>query len=307
VAGATSRTTPTSAVQLIAMANANRTPRHTPPILGTRGKICWVSEASHLTEARVAYDIVAADYAERSKEALAEAPLERALLGTFAELVRAGGGGPVADVGCGPGRITTYLDSLGLDVTGIDLSPGMIEVARRAYPGLEFRLGTMADLDVKDGALGGLVAWYSIIHTPPELLPAVFAEFARVLAPGGHLLLAFQAGDERVHIEQAFGHEVSVHAYRLSPDRIVELLAEAGIVLGTRVVREPEGREKTPQAWLMARKADLADPGASPIKDFFADQGRTVVDRRSKHDHSSLIGEERGRGRVSRGGRGRRG
>ncbi|WP_246278465.1 class I SAM-dependent methyltransferase [Phytohabitans rumicis] len=213
-----------------------------------------MSEPIYITETRTAYGIVAVDYAETLKDHLAAAPLERALLGTFAELVRAGGGGPVADVGCGPGRITTYLDSLGLDVTGIDLTPEMIAVAREAYPGLAFQVGTMTDLDLKDGALGGLVAWYSIIHTPPELLPVVFAEFARVLAPGGQLILAFQAGDEVVRVEQAYGHEVAADAYRLEPDRIAELLADAGIVLGTRVVKEREGQEKTPQAYLLAHK-----------------------------------------------------
>jgi SAM-dependent methyltransferase len=57
----------------------------------------------------------------------------------------------------------------------------------------------MRALDVATDALGGVVAWYSIIHTPPDRLPVVFSEFHRVLRPGGHLLVAFQVGDERVH------------------------------------------------------------------------------------------------------------
>lgn len=209
----------------------------------------------YLAETRIAYDTVAADYAEQLKDELAGAPLERALLGTFAELVEAGGGGPVADVGCGPGRITTYLDTLGLDVRGVDLSPRMVAVARRLYPEISFEVGTMTDLAFDDGALAGLVAWYSIIHTPPERLPRVFAEFARVVRPGGHVMMAFQVGDEKVRVEQAYGHTVAADAYRLPPDRVADLLAAAGIEVTTRVVRQPEGRwEKTPQAYLLARR-----------------------------------------------------
>jgi 2-polyprenyl-3-methyl-5-hydroxy-6-metoxy-1,4-benzoquinol methylase len=49
------------------------------------------------------------------------------------------------DVGCGTGRITAHLRQLGVDVFGIDLSPGMIEVARRDHPGLRFDLGSMTE------------------------------------------------------------------------------------------------------------------------------------------------------------------
>lgn len=112
----------------------------------------------------------------------------------------------------------------------------------------------MTALDLTDGVLGGIVAWYSIIHTPPERLPVVFAEFHRVLGPGGHLLLAFQVGDERVHLEQAYGHALSLDAYRLPSDRVAELVGQAGLVVVARLVREPEEPEKVPQAYLLAHK-----------------------------------------------------
>lgn len=209
----------------------------------------------YLDSTRTAYDTVAVDYAETLRDHLAGSTWDRAILGAFTELVNAAGGGRIADIGCGPGRVTEHLHTLGLDIFGIDLSPEMIAVARKWYPHLDFQLGSMPGLSIEDGALAGIVAWYSIIHTPPERHPEIFTDFHRMLSPGGHLLLAFQAGNERRHVEHAYGHDVSCDAYRLPPEEIIEKLGEAGFTTVSRLVREPEGElEATQQVYLVARK-----------------------------------------------------
>jgi SAM-dependent methyltransferase len=217
-----------------------------------------VTEPDFLRDTRASYDTMATEYAERFGGELAAKPLERAMLAGFAELVRAAGLGPVADIGCGTGRVTAHLSSLGVSVFGVDLSPGMIEVARRSHPGLRFEVGSMLDLDLPDGSLGGLMAWYSIIHIPDERLPEAFAEFHRVLAPGGHLLLGFQVGEEPLHLSEAFGKPVSLDFRRRHPDHVAELLAQVGLTLRATLRRQPDEEgpfpERTPQAFVLARK-----------------------------------------------------
>jgi SAM-dependent methyltransferase len=200
---------------------------------------------------RDSYDTVAATYAAKFGDELDGKPLDRALLAAFAETVS----GPVADLGCGPGHVTAHLSRLGLEVTGIDLSPAMIATARAAYPGLSFAVGDMTRLDLGDGSLGGILAFYSIIHLPDELVPVAFAEFARVLAPGGQLLVAFQIGaDERLRQVDWHGHRVELDHHRRRPDTVADLLAAAGLEVRARLVREPEPAETAGRCYLLARR-----------------------------------------------------
>jgi SAM-dependent methyltransferase len=211
-----------------------------------------VTELSTVNGIKAAYDAVAGRYAELFSNVLETLPMERAMLTAFTELVEAHGAGPVADVGCGPGHVTAHLHALGLTAFGIDLSSEMVALARQAHPDLRFDEGSMTALDLDDGALGGILAFYSIIHTPPRHLPAVFTEFQRVLAPGGHLMLGFFAGDDPLPRE--FDHKVTL-AYRWSPDGLVDLLRQAGFVEVARMVREPHQDERQfPQAQLLVRK-----------------------------------------------------
>ncbi|MEU6316761.1 methyltransferase domain-containing protein [Streptomyces sp. NPDC047009] len=215
-----------------------------------------MTETTHLQTIRASYDTVAVDYDRLLRDQLANMPFDRAMLGVFAERVLESGGGLVGDLGCGPGRVTTHLDKLGLDVFGVDLSPGMVAVARRAYPALRFDVGSMTGLDLEDGSLAGAVAWYSTVHTPPGELPVFFAEFHRVLAPGGHLLMTFKVGDGYVHLDHAYGHDLSLDVYRFPPEQISELLGSAGFVEVARLVRAAdEKHEATAQAYLLARRA----------------------------------------------------
>ncbi|MFE1440887.1 methyltransferase domain-containing protein [Streptomyces sp. NPDC058739] len=215
-----------------------------------------MTASDFLTATRVFYDAIAEDYADRFLGKDAANPLDRALLAAYAELVT--GPGQVADLGCGPGRLTAHLAGLGLDVYGLDLSASMLAVARRENPALRFEQGSMLDLDVPEGRLAGIVSWYSSIHTPVERLPALFAGFRRALAPGAPLLMAFQAGDVPRRLERPFGHPVTLDFLRRRPEAMAALLAEAGFAPLSRTLRERDESlgESTPQAFLIAVRSD---------------------------------------------------
>jgi ubiquinone/menaquinone biosynthesis C-methylase UbiE len=211
-------------------------------------------DASFVDATRDSYDALAAEHPDLVSEGLDDRPLDRALFAAFAELVLASGNDCVADVGCGPGRVTILLSRLGLDAFGIDLSPGMLALARRTYPELRFEEGSMLALDLPDASLGGLLAYYSIIHIPWEQRSQVFTEFHRVLGPGGVLMLVFQIGDEQGHRTEFSGTPVSFTWYRQQPDEVADLLREAGFELWMTAVRERADWEKTTQGYLLARK-----------------------------------------------------
>lgn len=204
-----------------------------------------------LAATAAAYDAVAVQYAEFTRGALEEQPLDQAMLAAFAGYVRASGGGPVAELGCGPGRITAHLHNLGLDARGIDLSPAMIALAREEYPRLRFDVGSMDALDIPDGELAGIVSWYSVIHAEPPDVRRYFTEFRRVLAPRGHLLIAFFAsGDGPLTV---FDHKVTP-AYRWPADDLAALAAEAGFAELGRMLRHPTGEERFPRARLLLHR-----------------------------------------------------
>ena len=205
-----------------------------------------------LADTRTSYDTDAPGYAEQVRGLLEEKPYLRSSLTLFAELVHRAGGGPVADVGCGPGYVTRFLHDAGVDAFGIDLSPAMVAIARRDHPDLRFRVGTMTDLDLPDASVAGVVAFWSVIHVPDIEVPGVFEQFHRVLRPQGHLLVGFHVGDETRHSSTGYtGRPIDVDTYRRPPSRISGWLRGAGFTIEAELVLGPE--EPVPGAVVFAR------------------------------------------------------
>jgi ubiquinone/menaquinone biosynthesis C-methylase UbiE len=129
----------------------------------------------------------------------------------------------------------------------------MLAIACTAHPDIEFEEGQLDALPVESGVLAGAVCWYSIIYTPPDRLDEAFDELARVLVPGGYLLLAFQTEGEVVYREDAFGTHLPLTSYRHSVQEVAGCLEDAGFKIYTTALRAPElEHETTTQAFLIA-------------------------------------------------------
>lgn len=203
------------------------------------------------------YDRVADEYARHIYAELDNKPFDRELLTRFASAVK--GKGQVCDLGCGPGHIARFLHNAGADVFGLDLSPGMLEEARRLNPEIAFRQGNMLDLDLPDNSLAGIVAFYAIVHLPIADVPQTFQEMARVLKPVGLLLLSHHIGEETVHRDEWWDRPVNIDFHFFQPQSIQRYLEAAGLVVEEVLEREPyapEVEHQSRRAYLLARKPE---------------------------------------------------
>ena len=203
---------------------------------------------------RESYDRLAEEYARRIFTELQHKPLDRELLDRFAAEVR--GRGEICDMGCGPGHVARHLRDAGATVFGLDLSPGMLEQARKLNPGILFREGNMMALDLHDKTLAGIAAFYAIVNIPKESLPSVFHEMERTLQPGGLLLLGFHCGDEALHEDELWGQPISMDFFLFQPPEIRRYLELAGLVIEEIIERDPypEVEYQSRRAYIFARK-----------------------------------------------------
>lgn len=194
-----------------------------------------------------AYGRRAREYAELLGSISATAVEDRELIGTWASSLD----GPVLDVGCGPGHWTAWLEQRGVDIEGVDPVLEFVAIAREQHPGCAYRQGSVEGLDVAPSSLGGVLAWYSLIHHEPSRLPAAVTELARCIRPGGGLLVGFFEG-ERV---APFDHAVTT-AYTWPIAALAANLDEAGFLVEEAHARADEGHR--PHGALVAVRASEA-------------------------------------------------
>lgn len=172
-----------------------------------------------MTRTTAAYTNRATEYVEALGSVGAMHDADRRLI----EMWGAAASGRLIDAGCGPGHWTQHLAERGADIRGIDLVPEFIDHARATHPGIRFDVESIESMDEPDAAIGGILVWFSTIHHEPSDIAVPLAEFARVLRPGGSLLLGYFDADET----EAFDHAIA-RAYRWKASDLERVLGVAG-------------------------------------------------------------------------------
>ena len=141
-----------------------------------------------------AYNKTAKKYHDSFKNELDQKQYDRLLLDKFAGMLP--NNSLICDAGCGPsGHIGKYLFDKGHRITGIDFSPGCIEIARSYNPQIDFRVMDMMNTDFEDETFDGIISFYSIIYTPKNYVEKIFKEFNRILKKNGKLLVVVKKGN----------------------------------------------------------------------------------------------------------------
>ncbi len=213
------------------------------------------------------YDRSSEAYWENYHQELAGKPLDRMLLQRFAREQAAHG--LMGDLGCGPGQTTQFLRREGVqEILGIDLSPGMIETARKvSQQTLSFAVGNMLNLGYPEGHFGSLLAFYAVVHFPYPDLEQALREAFRVLRTGGQFLFSFHIGTaaDTQSPTTFLGQDVTIDFYFFEVERVLDMAEQIGWQVGEVIERYPYRDKEYP-----SRRAyiTLVKPlGALPLGD----------------------------------------
>ena len=188
-------------------------------------------------QTRTSYDAVARAYAENISGELDHRPQERHLLQRFAQ--RCQNLGAIADLGCGPGHISTYLNQFHPDVFGLDFSLGCLAQAQLRNREIPWVQGNMLALPLASGSLAGALGLYSLIHFDLLQVDCALAEMERVLRPGGSLVLGFHVGTNVEHVDELWGVPVNLDARFFLTDDLVARLSRLNFSVLEKFERAP--------------------------------------------------------------------
>lgn len=187
--------------------------------------------------------------------AAAVADARERMVDTFAAPLRPGV--RVLDLGCGAGLPSTKRLAERFAVTGVDISAGQIEAARRLVPDAAFIHADLLEVDFPGESFEGVTALYSIPHLPREEHGALFGRIARWLVPGGRFLAVLGSSDSPDWTGDWLGQPMFFSGYDAETNR--RLLVDAGFdLLVDEIVETVEPDGPAAFQWVIARRAPRA-------------------------------------------------
>lgn len=171
------------------------------------------------------YDDIAKEYAEEFFEDTSD----NKYIDIFLDSLE---GIKILDVGCGNGKDCKYISQKGFDINGIDLSVGMLSIAKEKVPNGKFEVMDMTDITYPDDSYDGIISNCSLFHIPTEELPKTLESFRKILKPNGKLLLILQDGNGEMMVEEPYRPGVHIYMNYFSTSQIQELLQQYGFEIG---------------------------------------------------------------------------
>jgi ubiquinone/menaquinone biosynthesis C-methylase UbiE len=190
-----------------------------------------------VNKVEIQYDTIAKEYAEAFSGDHEKKPKDQEILRRFSQEI--GQRRPVWDFGCGPGQTANYLNNLGLEISGLDLSEKILEQARTIHPEIHFRKGNILALEFENDSIAGVVAFYAIVHLTAEQVGIAFREVFRVLQPGGIFLFTYHVGEETIHLGEFLGKKIDIDFMFFTTDFISSCLKDSGFKKIEVIEREP--------------------------------------------------------------------
>jgi SAM-dependent methyltransferase len=163
-------------------------------------------------------------------------------------------GGSILELGCATGVPVTRALAARYQVTGVDISPRQIEIAKSNVPTASFCVADMSTLDLPASSVDAVVAFYAITHVPRNEHPKLLSNIARWLRPGGLFVATLGAGDDPGTIEDDWlGAPMFFSGFNAATSQC--LVTEAGLdVLSADEISEDEDGVSVTFLWVVARK-----------------------------------------------------
>lgn len=164
-------------------------------------------------------------------------------------------GAQVLDLGCGSGALATRRLSERFQITGVELSSRMVELAQRNIPTATFVRADMASVEFPPELFDGVCAFYSLTHLPQKELPILLRRVARWLKPGGLFVASMGSGEDPGSVEDEWVGGVPMYFAGHTVQTNEELVEEAGLrVVSARTEAVREAGGDVTFLWMVAKK-----------------------------------------------------